>query len=108
MVLISFYNIDGELASQKSSDPEVMALVHWLKSIPVDQDTIDKVNSMKPRLVSLSLSVSLFRGRSIILIHIHPLLIHTCVILFSSCSLMSSPWTVSSTWPQGMIWHIVE
>ncbi|XP_044064371.1 mitogen-activated protein kinase kinase kinase 5 isoform X2 [Siniperca chuatsi] len=36
---------DGELASQKSSNPEVKALVHWLKSIPVDQDTIDKLLS---------------------------------------------------------------
>ncbi|XP_022619973.1 mitogen-activated protein kinase kinase kinase 5-like [Seriola dumerili] len=36
---------DGELASQKSSNPEVMALVHWLKSIRVDQDTIEKLLS---------------------------------------------------------------
>ncbi|XP_019122694.2 mitogen-activated protein kinase kinase kinase 5 [Larimichthys crocea] len=35
---------DG-LASQKSSNPEVKALVHWLKSVPVDQDTIDKLLS---------------------------------------------------------------
>ncbi|TKS82388.1 Mitogen-activated protein kinase kinase kinase 5 [Collichthys lucidus] len=32
-------------ASQKSSNPEVKALVHWLKSVPVDQDTIDKLLS---------------------------------------------------------------
>lgn len=37
--------IDGELASRTSSDPEVKALVLWLKSVPVDQNTIDKVNS---------------------------------------------------------------
>ncbi|XP_018555490.1 mitogen-activated protein kinase kinase kinase 5 isoform X2 [Lates calcarifer] len=36
---------DGELASQKSSNPEVKALVRWLKSIPIDQDTIDKLLS---------------------------------------------------------------
>ncbi|XP_056237687.1 mitogen-activated protein kinase kinase kinase 5 [Seriola aureovittata] len=36
---------DGELASQKSSNPEVMALVRWLKSIHVDQDTIEKLLS---------------------------------------------------------------
>ncbi|XP_035528751.1 mitogen-activated protein kinase kinase kinase 5 isoform X2 [Morone saxatilis] len=36
---------DGGLASQKSSNPEVKALVHWLKSVPVDQDTIDKLLS---------------------------------------------------------------
>lgn len=60
MVSNLFCNIDEESASQKSSDPEVMALVHWLKSVPVDQDTIDKVNSMKPSLVFLPLF--LFRG----------------------------------------------
>ncbi|KAM9353855.1 mitogen-activated protein kinase kinase kinase 5 [Symphorus nematophorus] len=36
---------DGGLASQKSSNPEVKALVRWLKSVPVDQDTIDKLLS---------------------------------------------------------------
>ncbi|XP_074540112.1 mitogen-activated protein kinase kinase kinase 5 [Halichoeres trimaculatus] len=35
----------GEFASQKSSNPEVKALVRWLKSVPVDQDTIDKLVS---------------------------------------------------------------
>lgn len=34
---------DGGLASQKRSNPEVKALVRWLKSVPVDQDTIDKL-----------------------------------------------------------------
>ncbi|XP_034553721.1 mitogen-activated protein kinase kinase kinase 5 [Notolabrus celidotus] len=34
---------DGELALQKSSNPEVKTLVRWLKSVPVDQDTIDKL-----------------------------------------------------------------
>ncbi|XP_038566796.1 mitogen-activated protein kinase kinase kinase 5 isoform X1 [Micropterus salmoides] len=38
---------DGELPSQKSSHPEVKALVRWLKSIPVDQDTIHKLLSHK-------------------------------------------------------------
>ncbi|XP_026227916.1 mitogen-activated protein kinase kinase kinase 5 [Anabas testudineus] len=32
-------------SSQKSSDPEVKALVRWLKSVPVDQNTIDKLLS---------------------------------------------------------------
>nr|XP_046254382.1 mitogen-activated protein kinase kinase kinase 5 [Scatophagus argus] len=36
---------DGGLASQNSSNPEVKALVHWLKSVPVDQDTINKLLS---------------------------------------------------------------
>lgn len=31
-------------ASQRSSGPEVKALVHWLQSVPVDQNTTDKVN----------------------------------------------------------------
>ncbi|XP_071326030.1 mitogen-activated protein kinase kinase kinase 5 [Trachinotus anak] len=34
---------DGELASQESCNTEVTALVRWLKSIPVDQDTINKL-----------------------------------------------------------------
>ncbi|XP_040900393.1 mitogen-activated protein kinase kinase kinase 5 [Toxotes jaculatrix] len=38
---------DGELASHNSFDPEVKALVSWLKSVPVDQDTIDKLLSHK-------------------------------------------------------------
>ncbi|KAM9724383.1 mitogen-activated protein kinase kinase kinase 5 [Menidia menidia] len=33
----------GELASQKRCNPENRALVCWLKSVPVDQDTIDKL-----------------------------------------------------------------
>lgn len=37
--------IDGGLALQKNSNPEVKALVRWLKSALVDQDTINKVNS---------------------------------------------------------------
>lgn len=36
---------DGDLASRISSDPEVKTVVQWLKSVPVDQDTISKVNS---------------------------------------------------------------
>ncbi|XP_037641552.1 mitogen-activated protein kinase kinase kinase 5 isoform X3 [Sebastes umbrosus] len=36
---------DGEVATQKDSNPEVKALVHWLKSVPVDQDTINKLLS---------------------------------------------------------------
>ncbi|XP_070691759.1 mitogen-activated protein kinase kinase kinase 5 [Pempheris klunzingeri] len=35
----------GELNTQKSSNPEVKAMVRWLKSITVDQDTIDKLRS---------------------------------------------------------------
>ncbi|XP_053289085.1 mitogen-activated protein kinase kinase kinase 5 isoform X1 [Pleuronectes platessa] len=39
---------DGvESASQKTHNPEMKALVHWLKSVPVDQDTIDKVLSQE-------------------------------------------------------------
>lgn len=34
---------DDSLVSQTNSDPEAKALVCWLKSIPVDQDTINKV-----------------------------------------------------------------
>ncbi|TNN89086.1 Mitogen-activated protein kinase kinase kinase 5 [Liparis tanakae] len=36
---------DGGLSTWKSSKPEVKALVRWLNSIPVDQDTIDKLLS---------------------------------------------------------------
>ncbi|XP_074509182.1 mitogen-activated protein kinase kinase kinase 5 isoform X2 [Sebastes fasciatus] len=36
---------DGEVATQKDSNPEVKALVRWLKSVPVDQDTINKLLS---------------------------------------------------------------
>uniref|UniRef100_A0A8C4GMU1 mitogen-activated protein kinase kinase kinase n=1 Tax=Dicentrarchus labrax TaxID=13489 RepID=A0A8C4GMU1_DICLA len=43
--LLSLHIIDDGLASQKSSNPEVKALVRWLKSVPVDQDTIDKLLS---------------------------------------------------------------
>ncbi|KAK2844874.1 hypothetical protein Q5P01_011533 [Channa striata] len=32
-------------SSQKSSNPEAKALVNWLKSVPVDQNTIDKLLS---------------------------------------------------------------
>uniref|UniRef100_A0A8C8DLT3 mitogen-activated protein kinase kinase kinase n=1 Tax=Oryzias sinensis TaxID=183150 RepID=A0A8C8DLT3_9TELE len=38
-----FYVLDKELASRKNSKPETKALVRWLKSIQVDQDTIDKL-----------------------------------------------------------------
>lgn len=41
--LQDFYVLDKELASRKNSKPETKALVRWLKSIQVDQDTIDKV-----------------------------------------------------------------
>nr|XP_020489151.1 mitogen-activated protein kinase kinase kinase 5-like [Labrus bergylta] len=34
---------DGGKAQQKSSNPEAKALVRWLKSVPVDQDTINKL-----------------------------------------------------------------
>ncbi|KAL7394286.1 hypothetical protein ABVT39_023678 [Epinephelus coioides] len=34
---------DGGSASQKRANPEVKSLVRWLKSVPVDQDTIDKL-----------------------------------------------------------------
>ncbi|KAK9514131.1 hypothetical protein VZT92_027620 [Zoarces viviparus] len=34
---------DGGLATQKGSKPEVKALVRWLKSVPVDQDTINQL-----------------------------------------------------------------
>ncbi|XP_072249938.1 mitogen-activated protein kinase kinase kinase 5 [Leuresthes tenuis] len=36
---------DDESASQESSNPETRALICWLKSVPVDQDTIDKLLS---------------------------------------------------------------
>ncbi|XP_039974105.1 mitogen-activated protein kinase kinase kinase 5 isoform X2 [Xiphias gladius] len=36
---------DDESALQKRSYPEMKALVRWLKSVPVDQDTIDKLLS---------------------------------------------------------------
>ncbi|XP_056300288.1 mitogen-activated protein kinase kinase kinase 5 isoform X2 [Pseudoliparis swirei] len=36
---------DGGLSTWKSSKPEVKALVRWLNSIPVDQDTTDKLLS---------------------------------------------------------------
>lgn len=34
---------DGGLDSQKSSNPDVKVMVHWLEAIPVDQDTINKL-----------------------------------------------------------------
>lgn len=41
-------SIPGDsLASQMDSDPEAKALVCWLKSVPVDQDTINKVKVTK-------------------------------------------------------------
>ncbi|KAM9310595.1 mitogen-activated protein kinase kinase kinase 5 isoform 2-T2 [Pholidichthys leucotaenia] len=36
---------DGELVSQKNSTPERKALVRWLKSVPVDLDTTNKLLS---------------------------------------------------------------
>ncbi|KAG7475546.1 mitogen-activated protein kinase kinase kinase 5-like [Solea senegalensis] len=36
---------DGGKASRKMSNPEAKTLVRWLKSVPVDQDTIDKLLS---------------------------------------------------------------
>ncbi|KAM6910528.1 mitogen-activated protein kinase kinase kinase 5 [Xenentodon cancila] len=44
---------DGEFASPTSSNPEMKTLVHWLKSIPVDQDTVDQLVSHKFTLDSL-------------------------------------------------------
>ncbi|XP_047455739.1 mitogen-activated protein kinase kinase kinase 5 [Mugil cephalus] len=38
---------DGEAESEKSSNPEAKALVRWLRSVPVDQDTVDKLLSHK-------------------------------------------------------------
>lgn len=35
---------DGDMTSRISSDPEVKTVVQWLKSVPVDRDTISKVN----------------------------------------------------------------
>lgn len=37
---------DGDLESRVTSNSEVKALVDWLKSIPVDQDTISKVSAL--------------------------------------------------------------
>ncbi|XP_034029981.1 mitogen-activated protein kinase kinase kinase 5 [Thalassophryne amazonica] len=34
---------DGDMNSQRSSDPEAKTLVGWLKAVPVDQDTVDKL-----------------------------------------------------------------
>ncbi|XP_042279025.1 mitogen-activated protein kinase kinase kinase 5 [Thunnus maccoyii] len=34
---------DGGLDSQKSSNPDVKVMVHWLEAIPVDQNTINKL-----------------------------------------------------------------
>ncbi|XP_029959193.1 mitogen-activated protein kinase kinase kinase 5 [Salarias fasciatus] len=36
---------DGEPTSQKTANPETKAMVRWLKTVPVDQDTIDKLLS---------------------------------------------------------------
>ncbi|KAM7421278.1 hypothetical protein PAMA_015431 [Pampus argenteus] len=36
---------DAWLVSQKTSNPDVKAMVRWLKAIPVDQDTINKLLS---------------------------------------------------------------
>ncbi|XP_029928607.1 mitogen-activated protein kinase kinase kinase 5 [Myripristis murdjan] len=36
---------DHGLSSHRSSNPEVKALIRWLKAVPVDQDTIDKLLS---------------------------------------------------------------
>ncbi|KAM9852411.1 mitogen-activated protein kinase kinase kinase 5 [Aulostomus maculatus] len=38
-------NADGGSVSQKRSNPDVKAMVHWLEDIPVDQDTINKLIS---------------------------------------------------------------
>ena len=50
------YITDGVMASQRSSNPEVKALVRWLKSVPVDQDTINKVIFvfLLPRLLRIT------------------------------------------------------
>ncbi|KAM4600477.1 mitogen-activated protein kinase kinase kinase 5 isoform 2-T2 [Polymixia lowei] len=36
---------DGVVPPQRSSTPEVKALVRWLQAVPVDQDTVDKLLS---------------------------------------------------------------
>ncbi|XP_017279278.1 mitogen-activated protein kinase kinase kinase 5 [Kryptolebias marmoratus] len=36
---------EGKFASKKNLNAEIRSLVHWLKSVPVDQDTIDKLLS---------------------------------------------------------------
>lgn len=50
---------DGDPESQVTSNPEVKTLVDWLKSVPVDQDTISKVNSLLLLLCCLLSSHSL-------------------------------------------------
>lgn len=50
LMVVTLCIIDLELASQKSSRPEKKALARWLKTVPVDQDTINKVNSAKAQL----------------------------------------------------------
>lgn len=50
LMVVTLCIIDVELASQKSSRPEKKALARWLKTVPVDQDTINKVNSAKAQL----------------------------------------------------------
>lgn len=50
LMVVTLCVIDVELASQKSSRPEKKALARWLKTVPVDQDTINKVNSAKAQL----------------------------------------------------------
>ncbi|XP_029359416.1 mitogen-activated protein kinase kinase kinase 5 [Echeneis naucrates] len=42
---VTAINEDGKLASHKQSNPEVTALAHWLKSIPVCESTITKLLS---------------------------------------------------------------
>ncbi len=93
MISYSLFFIDAELASKTSSNPEVKALVSWLESIPVGQDTINKVNSAEAQT---SFEFTHAAG------WYYSLSVHTCGILFSSCSLMSSPWTHFSTWPLEM------
>ncbi|XP_071392057.1 mitogen-activated protein kinase kinase kinase 5 [Centroberyx affinis] len=44
---------DDGWSPQRSSNPEVKALVRWLKAVPVDQDTIDKLLSHEFTLDSL-------------------------------------------------------
>lgn len=104
--LFALYFTDAGLSSQTSSNPEVKALVRWLKSVPVDQDTINKVNSIDLQLLFL-LTALFFHSGLCRIAHLptaHP---HVFVFI-SSWSLMSSPWTACFAWPPGMTWHTVE
>lgn len=53
---------DGDLESRVTSDSDVKALVDWLKSVPVDQDTISKVSS--PLLLRRCILLHSFMSRT--------------------------------------------